>query len=196
MRVLALTGGIASGKSSAMEIFRREVPGMVGFDADVCVRDLLANDEGIIEKVVGVFGESCRADEGAGIHRSELRKRVFGNPELRQLLESWIHPRVREECLEVLKSAGKLAAPLFLAEIPLLFEGGFHFGQELNLTVAVTKETQRNRLMARNGFSRSLCESILEAQLPMEIKIRRTEVVLWNEGPQVMLEKQIQRFLK
>ena len=105
-----------------------------------------------------------------------------------------MHPRVREECLASRDRAGKEGCVLFVADVPLLFEKGFDFGQELSLLVTTTRSTQIRRLKSRNGFDDSLVESILAAQLPLEEKLRRADIVFWNEGPPEVLRSQVRRF--
>ncbi|MEP4078510.1 transcription termination factor Rho [Haloferula sp.] len=194
MRVFGLTGGIASGKSTACGILREWCPGMGFFDSDACVRTLLDQDPVVANEVTEAFGEACRLS-GGGIDRKELRALVFGDSGARKRLEGILHPRVREECLESLESASKLRLPLFVADIPLLFENGFDFGQELNLLVATSWTTQFERLKERNGFDDALARSILAAQMPVEEKIRQADVVFWNEGPRDQLRSQLTRFL-
>lgn len=193
--VVALSGGIASGKSTAALMLREAVPGLFFFDADACVRRLLAEDEEVVEEVVSSFGEVVRDPEG-GADRAALRAVVFGDERARKALEAVLHPRVREECLASARLARQTAAPLFLAEIPLLFESDHDFGRDISVLVATSRATQVRRLKARNGFEDALIDSILAAQMPMEEKIRKADVVLWNEGPQPVLKAQIRQFLQ
>jgi transcription termination factor Rho len=194
MRVFALTGGIASGKSTACQLLKEFCPDLALFDSDNCVRSLLADDSVVGNEIVAIFGENCRLPRG-GIDRKLLRGVVFSDSESRKKLEGILHPRVLEECLESLESARKLRVSLFVADIPLLFENGFDFGQELNLLVATSWETQLERLKERNGFDDALARSILTAQMSAEEKIRRADVVFWNEGPRDQLRSQLSRFL-
>jgi dephospho-CoA kinase len=85
---------------------------------------------------------------------------------------------------------------LFVADVPLLFESGFDFGQELNLVVAISQATQRTRLKARNHFEDRMISSMLKAQLTIMEKVARADVVFWNEGGFAILERQLVRFLK
>ena len=135
-RVWALTGGIASGKSTACALIREAIPATVFFDSDECVSRLLDGSGPVEDAIAARFGEEIRRD-GGGVERKLLRERVFENPEERKALGQILHPKVREECLESLARARKLGAPLFLADVPLLFENGFDLGQECNLLVAV-----------------------------------------------------------
>lgn len=195
MRVLALTGGIASGKSTACECLLELCPEGVLFDSDACVRRLLANNPEVEAAVVAHFGKKARL-EGGGVNRAQLRSVVFEDHVARRELEGILHPRVAEECLECLKSADNLGAPLFVADIPLLFEKAIDFDQEWNLLVAVDPETQVHRLKIRNGFDDVLSQAILAAQWPTEKKLRQADVVFWNEGPRDLLKSQLSRFLQ
>ena len=86
------------------------------------------------------------------------------------------------------------ARNFFVADVPLFFEKGFDFGQSEVLVVASSRSTQIQRLKARGGFDDSLIESILAAQLPVQEKMSRADVVFWNEGPQAVIRSQIRRF--
>lgn len=193
MKVFALTGGVASGKSTAMEEIAACVPDGVWFDCDRVVGRLLDEDRSVGEEVVAHFGDGVRAADGR-LDRAALRDRVFGDAAERRWLEGRLQPRVREECLESLARARQSRASLFVADVPLLFESGFAFGQHLNLLVAVGFPTQLRRLRARNGFDEGLARAILAAQMPVEEKLRRADLVFWNEGPRAILRRQIQRF--
>lgn len=128
--------------------------------------------------------------------RARLRERVFKDPLAREELESLIHPLVCEECLESLEKARKVGVSLFVADIPLLFENSFDFGQDGNLLVAAGFPTRHKRLLDRSGMDESTAEAIFAAQMPQEEKIRRADHVFWNEGPISILEAQWLRFLQ
>jgi transcription termination factor Rho len=191
--VFGLSGGIASGKSTACRVLADLFPRVVLFDADACVHRLLAADAGIAAAIGARLGDAILS--AGGVDRSALRARVFGDAPARRELEAILHPRVREECLESLDSARKLGAPLFVADIPLLFENDFDFGQHGNLLVAAGLGTRRRRIRERNGFDDATIASILAAQMPQEEKLRRADQVFWNEGPLSVLEAQWRRFL-
>ncbi|MEO7778638.1 MAG: dephospho-CoA kinase [Fibrobacteria bacterium] len=193
MRVVALTGGIASGKSMACRMLQEAVSSGVIFDCDAMVHRLLEADEEIAEKVRATFGEAA-VERGERLNRSFLREAVFSDGTARLKLEAILHPRVRQECLDSLEDAAKKAVELFIADVPLLFEKGFDFGQTQVIVVASSRATQIRRLKARNGFDDSLIESILQAQLPVEEKIARADIVFWNEGPPLALKSQILRY--
>jgi len=195
MRTFALTGGIATGKSTAGEIMRRLMPSMGFFDCDDTVQGLLKSAT-VLAELSEALGEAIVTADGS-LDRGRLRARVFGNTKNRRKVEGVLHPKVRKECLEKRqKYSTNASTTLFVADVPLLFESGFDFDQELNLVVATTVATQRGRLKARSQFEDRMISSILEAQLPISEKIARGDVVFWNEGSPAILEKQLMRFLK
>lgn len=196
MRVLGLTGGIATGKTTSGRLFEQLCGDrLVLFDADACVRDLYTRAE-VLELVRLEFGEKALCADGA-LDRDWMRVMVFRDENLRKCLQSIVHPLVRKECLARRDEAKQyLGAALFIADVPLLFEGGFDFGQDANLVVAISRETQEKRLIMRDGFDAAIVHAILEAQLPISHKVKCADVVLWNEGPPSVLKAQIKRFIK
>jgi len=195
MKVIALTGGIATGKSTVGEMMRKLLPSLGFFDCDAAVQELLANP-GVVEEISDVLQCSVKG-AGGGVDRERLRDLVFGDEDQRKKLEGVLHPKVRKECLEKCRESSRNpSTTLFVADVPLLFESGFDFGQELNLVVATSEATQRERLKARSHLEDSMISSILRAQLSIMEKVSRGDVVFWNEGSRPILERQIARFLK
>lgn len=193
MRVMALTGGIASGKSTACRLLLDCIPKLEIFDCDAVVYRLLETDLKVAAALSQIFG--IHVLDGLGrVDRQFLRERVFQDETARFQLESILHPRVRQECLDSRETAVTRGAELFVADVPLLFEKGFDFGQTGVLVVASSRSTQIQRIKVRNGFDDSMIESILAAQLPVQEKMSRADVVFWNEGPPSVLKSQIRRF--
>ncbi len=154
---------------------------------------MLESDAEIIAVVSACFG-AMAVDAHGRVDRHFLRGRVFADDAARGQLETIIHPRVLQECLASLTQAAQSGATLFVADIPLFFEKGLDFGQEQVIVVASSRATQIQRLKARSGFDPSMIDAILAVQLPTDAKIRRADVVFWNEGPPVVLKAQIRRF--
>ena len=195
MKVFALTGGIATGTSTAGKMISRLMPTSAFFDCDELVQSLL-QEQMVLEEISDALGQLVIKGDGS-LDRAALRKLVFQNETSRGKLEAILHPKVRKECLEKRDFYSKTApTTLFVADVPLLFESGFDFGQELNLVVATSQATQRTRLKARNHFEDRMISSILKAQLPIMEKVARADVVFWNEGSLATLESQLARFLK
>lgn len=195
LKVFGLSGGIATGKSTCCRCLRRMLPELVVFDADESVRSLY-EDEEVLDQLKGYFGNEVILPDQS-VDKSMLRRRVFANPGEKFFLEEVFHPRVRQECLALLEQTARNAASrLFVADIPLLFESGFDFGQSANLLVATTRQTQVDRLKNRSAWDDSTVEAVLSAQMPIERKMTLADLVFWNEGPEDVLNAQCQRFLQ
>ncbi len=195
MKSFGLTGGIATGKSTAAKMMQSADPDLVLFDADACVHQLY-RDKDVLSEIKKLFGGDALTTEGE-LNKTYLREVVFSDERQKKRLQDFIHPRVRKECLAIQAEAlHSGCASLFVADVPLLFEGGFDFGQEANLVVAVSHEKQVQRLKMRSGFNDATVYAILAAQLPISHKEKCADVVLWNEGPKNVLEAQVNRFIK
>ena len=194
MLVFGLSGGIASGKSTVCRILVDRCPGVRIFDADASVHRLLSFCPEATAAVAARFGPEVLRPDGS-VDRPLLRRRVFADPAARRDLEAILHPRVREECLESLALARKLPASLFVADIPLLFENAFDFGQDGNLLVAAGLPTRRRRLLERGTLDEATADAVIAAQMPQEEKLRLADRVFWNEGPISILQAQLLRFL-
>jgi transcription termination factor Rho len=190
---MALTGGIASGKSTVCRVLRELLPSVAIFDCDTAVHRLLEADPEVAAIVLETFGDQALDAQGR-IDRHFLRGRVFADEAARLRLEAILHPRVKEECLDSLQRAATRGAELFVADVPLFFEKGFDFGQHEVIVVASSRDTQIQRLKGRGAFEDDLIESILAAQLPVQEKIALADVVFWNEGPPSVIRSQIRRF--
>ena len=193
MQVMALTGGIASGKSTVCRLLGEWLPSIVIFDCDAAVHRMLEADLEVAAIIAESFGDQALDAQGR-IDRHFLRGRVFADQAARIRLETILHPRIRQECLDSLEKAATHGTELFVADVPLFFEKGFDFGQNLVLVVASSRATQIQRLKTRGGFDDSLIESILAAQLTVHKKMALADVVFWNEGPQAVIRSQIRRF--
>jgi len=195
MRVIAVTGGIATGKSAFCAAVRLMAPETAFFDADESVARLYRDAE-VLAELRNAFGDRALGPDGSA-DRPFLRGVAFGDEGARRRLEAIFHPRVRRDCLAMREIAAKSsAAPLFLADIPVLFESGFDFGAEAVVVVACPPTTQSRRLRRRNGFDDSMVRQVLAAQLPIAEKIRRADLVVWNNGPPETLRRQTRCLLQ
>ncbi len=195
MLTLALTGGIATGKTTVTELFREFVPDIVIFDCDVAVAQLLQSPE-VIEEIREKLGAGVIDPETRAVIKPGLRALILADPSKRKVLENILHPRVREQCLALKEISASNEARCFLADVPLLYENGFDFGQQQTLVVSCTQETQIKRLEARGGWDKDSIQAILSAQLSLEEKTARADVVFWNEGAPSTLNSQVYRFCK
>jgi len=195
LHVIAITGGIATGKSTCCRLIKEILPETLFFDADLCVAKLYGCCE-VLEELQGYFGAKVIHDNGA-VNKTYLRGRAFEYAEDKMFLEHVFHPRVMKECLALLaESTRNASSRLFVADIPLLFEGGFDLGQSTNLLLATSRATQAKRLKIRNAWDDNTVEAVLNSQMPIEAKFVLADVIIWNEGPLEMLRSQIQRFIQ
>ncbi len=194
MLTLALTGGIATGKSTFARLFLELAPDTAFFDCDASVQQLLTKPE-IIAAIAAALGPSIQNPDGS-LDRRRLRALVFDHPERRKILEGILHPLVRQECQAAQHAAREAGiAPYFLADVPLLYESDFPLTRDMEIVVACGPATQRARLMERSNFSGDLADKIIAAQLPLAEKMHRARIVLWNGGPPASLRRQTELLL-
>lgn len=187
--IVAVTGGIASGKS---EVTRRfEMLGVTVADADVAAREAVApGSEGLAE-VVAAFGEGVLAADRS-LDRAAMRQHVFGDEAARRRLEAIIHPRVRAQLRAACQTA---PGPYAIAAIPLLAEGG---GREAYpwadriLVVDVPSEVQQTRLMQRDGSDAALAQRMIAAQATREQRLALADDVIINDGPLQALQGHVE----
>jgi dephospho-CoA kinase len=182
---VALTGGIASGKSMvAAELAAR---GAIIIDADVLAREVVEPGSPALAAIIDRFGEQV-VTEGR-LDRPRLAQLVFADPLARRDLERIVHPAVRVRAAELERAAGPDAIVVHV--IPLLVETGQQGDFDLVVTVDVDHETQIQRLMARNGFTRAEAESRVAAQATRADRKIAAHVVVDNTGSVTQLREQI-----
>jgi dephospho-CoA kinase len=188
MRVIGLTGGIASGKSTVAEILAGL--GVPVIDADQLARAVVAPGEAALAAIVAAFGEEVINPDGS-LNRTALGAIVFADPAARKRLEAITHPaiaRLAEARLAELRQQGASVA-IYLA--PLLIEAGVTRRVDEIWVVYADRETQLGRLMARDGSTREQAERRLAAQMPMEEKAKQGRVVIDNRGSREELERRV-----
>lgn len=194
MKQIGLTGGIASGKSTVLAWLKAYLHSSLAvFDSDVIVSELL-NRADVVSEIDDMFGSSVVT--GSSIDRLALRDLIFTNSAERQKLEDVLHPKVFKECLARAELAEhRSEVSYFVADIPLLFEAAYDWPVQSVWTVACGRQTQCSRLMKRSGIDEELAVCIVDAQLPMDYKIERSDLVLWNEGPVECLRQQLEAII-
>ena len=153
MLKVALTGGIASGKSELITAVR-DIPGVETVQADDLAKEIYEPNNPRFEEVVRLFGDDVKTP-GGEIDLAEVRKRIFENGELRRELEGIAHPYVRERLQNIAEEKESEGAKLLLVEIPLLFQTNDVNADEFDYIVLVDakEEKQINRLTRRDGIS-------------------------------------------
>jgi dephospho-CoA kinase len=182
---VAVTGPFASGKSTFVRLLGEL--GAETVSADEIVHDLLADDERTISRVVERFGNDVLKDRS--VDRRALGRKVFGDPEALRDLEDILHPLVRRETERRVAASG---ADLFVAEVPLLFEGGGSGDYDYTVAVVVPEE-KRRAWAAERGVDEAALRAIEARQLPGEEKARRADVMVQNDGGVDKLREQAEK---
>jgi dephospho-CoA kinase len=186
---VALTGGIATGKSYVLSRLRER--GVPTIDADDIVHEALGPGTPTTKVIATQFGSVFLKPDGS-IDRPRLGAKVFGDPESRRRLEGIIHPVVYQT---ISNWYDTLDRPMGIASVPLLFEtqreGDFDF-------VAVTlcpPDVQLQRILERGGISEEEARQRIAAQIPAEQKAQRADFVIQTDGTKPATDRQVDELL-
>ena len=189
--VIGLTGGVASGKSSAARAFETRHPGCV-VDADLAARAVVEPGSDGLAVVVARFGAGVLDAEGR-LDRAALRARVFADAAERKALEALLHPRIRAW---MLARADAATMPYVVLDIPLLTEGGGRATWPMLdriVVVDVPVAVQRARLQARDGVDEAMAERMIAAQATRAQRLALADDVLVNLGSLAELDAAVGR---
>ena len=177
MRIIGLTGGIATGKSTVSNYLSSKYKLPV-LDADVYAREAVIKGSPILQAIFAHFGSYLQLEDGS-LNRSALGDLVFSNPEAKQWLESKIHPYVRDRFSQEL---AKITHNTVVLAIPLLFEANLtHLVTEI-WVVSCSEEIQLARLQQRNHLTLEQAKNRINSQLPLKEKIAQAHFVLNNNS--------------
>lgn len=179
MRVIGLTGGIATGKSTVAAMLAAR--GAVVIDADLLAREVIAPGQPGFAEVLARFGREIVDDSGA-VDRAALGAIVFADSAARAELEAITHPRIGALIQARLRDALASPAPLAVADIPLLFENGREAAFPQTLLVYAPAEVQLLRLRQRDGLGPQAARQRVDAQMPIDEKRARATWVIDNGG--------------
>lgn len=192
MKLVGLTGGIASGKSTVAKILGRLGAAIV--DADVLSREVVAPGHDGWNEIVATFGREVLQPDQT-LDRQKLRTIIFNNPEARKKLEAIIHPRVRALAEQRIREHGDAGFVVVVYEVPLLFEGNLHEWLRPVILVACDVNIQRQRLQERDGLDATVAQKHIDAQMSLEEKRRLADYVIENDGSLADLESQVRAVL-
>lgn len=192
MRVIGLTGGIASGKSTVAKIL--EDKGAYLLDADIIAREVVEPGQSAWEEIVDWLGESILLPDKT-IDRARLAELVFNDRDKLAKLNNIVHPRVGSRFV-ILSENIKVNDPeaVIIYDIPLLVETGMEDIVDLVLLVYVPRGVQIDRLQRRDNLSRAEAELRLEAQMPLEEKKKFADVIIDNSGSITETASQVDSF--
>ena len=193
MKIIGLTGGIGTGKSTASNILRSL--GITVIDADQISRSLLADHSPYVEKLATELGEWF-LDKDRKVDRKVLGKKVFGSPEVRKQLEEFLHPLIRKEMEFAIEKAKGSGERIVVLDIPLLFENGYwkNHVNEIWL-IDSTKELQKERIQKRDHLKEDEIDARIATQMTLEEKRKRSDHVISNIGTREELEIQLRKLV-
>lgn len=192
-REIAVTGGIASGKTSVCQILADE--GYKIVDTDILTKEVTACGGRCYNSIVDMFGKDVVLSDGS-LDRACIRQLILKDAALKKRLEEIIHPVVLEcvkDSISTLRSNG-YTAPVFI-EVPLLFEAGWDaFFPEI-LLVTAPVDARIRRLMTYRGLSEEEAGLLIKSQMDEQEKIRKATWVIHNPGDKTTLRKKVLEFI-
>lgn len=172
--IVALTGGIGSGKSTVADEFAKL--GATIVDADIIARQVVEPGKPALDAIRLRLGDAILNIDGS-LNRTALRQRIFSSPEEKQWLNNLLHPLIHQETQAQFQSA---SAPYILWVVPLLVENGLQQRAQRILVVDVDRDTQLERTLARDSISRQQAENILAAQATREQRLAYADDIIDN----------------
>lgn len=182
---IALTGGIASGKTRVSD--RLGTLGATIIDTDVVARDVVAPGSPGLAEIANTFGSGVLSDDGS-LDRAAMRKIVFGDARQREELEAITHPRIRTECM---RRAADADGDYLVFVVPLLVGSSFVSLVDRVLVVDCPRALQFTRLMARDGETAEGARRILDAQVSREARLAIADDVIVNDADLDSLERKV-----
>ncbi len=179
MRVIGLTGGIASGKSTVSGMLRELGARVV--DVDAIARAVVEPGRPAWEEIVAWLGQDILQADG-NIDRRRLGELVFADKEARAALEAITHPRIAAAAQEALAAAERDGCAVAVLDVPLLYEAGWDKRVDEVWVVYVDTPTQQGRLMTRDGLTAAQAGTRIAAQGPLAAKADLADVVIDNGG--------------
>jgi dephospho-CoA kinase len=179
IRLIGLTGGIASGKSSVARFF--EERGVPVIDADQLARDAVLPGSPAIERIALIFGNEVLAADGS-LDRKKLGALIFASADKRHQLENILHPEIRRLSEDRIRAATADGHRLLVYMAPLLIEAGVTDRVDEIWVVTVRPDIQLERLMRREGISRDKALGMIASQMPLAEKELHGKVVIDNSG--------------
>jgi dephospho-CoA kinase len=188
MKVLGLTGGIGSGKSMVASMFAQLGADVI--DADQLARDVVEPGQPALLEIATAFGRDVLLPDGR-LDRGKLGRIIFADPVARGKLNAITHPRIRERIDAEIAARGSRPGVL-VVDIPLLYENDRTRTVETVIVVWVDSKTQLRRLNERNGLTEEEARQRIAAQMPLDEKRARADVVIDNSGSRENTRRQVE----
>ena len=181
MKKVGVTGGIGSGKTTVCTLF--EMLGVPVYYADDRAKELMTQDVELVRSVRQQFGDRAYTNEGA-LDRGYLAQAVFADAGKLKKLNALVHPAVQHDFEHWTKQQN---APYVIKEAALIYEAGSDKMLDTVIVVTADEEERIRRIMARDGVSREEVASRMKNQLPQVEKVRRADLVIDNNGKQLII---------
>lgn len=191
--IIGLTGSIASGKSTVAKMLEKLQLPIV--DADQVARIVVEPGTETLQQIAQAFGEEIILPDGQ-MDRKKVGDLIFHDPKKRKQLNDIIHPAIRKEMLRQRDEHLNNGALNVVMDIPLLFESQLQHFVERILVVSVTEENQLTRLMERNQLSFEEAKARISSQLPISVKEKGADAVIYNNTDLASTERQLHHILK
>lgn len=188
MRIVGLTGGIATGKSTVANILRRS--GVPIIDCDEIAHLVSKKGRWGYKRILRAFGSGFLKEDGE-LDRERLGELVFNDAKSRQKLNKVTHPAVTLEIAKQLLRHLLRGHGLVAIDMPLLFETGAYLLTWPRILVKCDPETQVKRLVERDGCSLELAQSKVAAQMPLEVKQKKSQYIINNSNTRQETEEQV-----
>ncbi len=188
MKVLGLTGGIGSGKSMVLSMFANL--GAEVIDADQLAREVVEPGQPALEEIATAFGRDMLMPDGR-LDRGKLARIIFADPVARARLNAITHPRIRERMATEMALRGSRPG-LLIVDIPLLYENDRSDTVESVIVVWVDAKTQLRRLTERDGLTPDEARQRIAAQMPLDEKRARADLVVDNSGSRENTRRQVE----
>lgn len=188
MKLIGLTGGIGSGKSTVAQLLVQE--GWVLVDADRIARDIVEPGQPALTELAEAFGQDILLPDGS-LDRGLLASRAFASAEKTAVLNSITHPRIQEETQERFEAARQGGAEFVVYDMPLLVDKGLHKDMDATIVVDVDAEERVRRLVEYRGLEESDARRRIAAQIPDDVRRAAADFVIDNNGPREALDGQV-----
>ena len=188
MKVLGLTGGIGSGKSMVLSMFANLGAEVIA--ADQLAREVVEPGQPALEEIATAFGRDMLMPDGR-LDRGKLARIIFADPVARARLNAITHPRIQERMATEMALRGSRPG-LLIVDIPLLYENGRSDTVESVIVVWVDAKTQLRRLTERDGLTPDEARQRIAAQMPLDEKRARADLVVDNSGSRENTRRQVE----
>ena len=179
---IGLTGGVASGKTTVSDCFKKL--GTQVIDADVISHEITKPSGSAFEEILSEFGSEILDEKGL-INRKKMRALIFNDPSQKKILENIIHPKVRDEMFQRINKSDD---HYLIVSVPLLVETGMHQIMDRNLLIDCSEDTQIDRLMHRDKITLNEARAILKNQASRSDRKKIADDLIVNENNVTLIE--------